>query len=126
MGDKKTFRDLIVWRKGIDLTKAVYGATKAMPDSERFGLVSQMRRAAVSVPSNIAEGNARQTLNEYIRYLVIARGSLAELETQMIIARELNLLTDMHHLMDLLAETDRLLQALIRSLKNKRASSTSH
>ncbi len=79
-----------------------------------------MRRAAISIASNIAEGNARQTLKDYIHFLAIARGSLAELETQIIIAHELNMLTESNDLMERLSETDRLLQALIRSLQNKR------
>jgi four helix bundle protein len=120
MADKKTFRDLIAWRKAIELTKAVYKITQAMPKAERFGLTAQVRRAAVSVPSNIAEGNARQTLQDYIHFLTIARGSLAELETQIIIAQELNMLTEIGSLMELLLEVDRILQGLIRSLQEKR------
>ena len=120
MESARTFRDLIVWRKAVDLAKAVYQATRAMPETERFGLIAQMRRAAVSVPSNIAEGNARHTLKDYIHFLSLARGSLAELETQITIARELNMLNDPHPLVDLLSETDRLLQGLIRSLQEKR------
>ena len=120
MGSARTFRDLIVWRKAVDLAKAVYQATRAMPETERFGLIAQMRRAAVSVPSNIAEGNARHTLKDYIHFLSVARGSLAELETQITIARELNMLNNPHPLVDLLSETDRLLQGLIRSLQEKR------
>ena len=116
MGNKKTFRDLIVWRKSIDLAKAVYQATQKMPSIERFGLVAQMRRAAVSIASNSAEGNARQTLGDYIHFLVIARGSLAELETQITIAGELKMLKESPDLIELLAETDRLLQALIRQI----------
>jgi four helix bundle protein len=121
MGKKKTFRDLMAWRKSIDLAKAVYQITQTMPDTERYGLIRQMRRAAVSIASNIAEGNARQTLNEYIHVLAVARGSLAELETQMIIADELNLLKKSDLVTSLLLETDRLVQALIRGLRNKRA-----
>jgi len=124
MGSARTFRDLIVWRRAIELAKAVYQATRAMPETERFGLIAQMRRAAVSVPSNIAEGNARHTLKDYIHFLSMARGSLAELETQITIARELNMLNDPHPLVDLLSETDRLLQGLIRSLQEKRKRST--
>ena len=120
MGSARTFRDLIVWRRAIELAKAVYQATRAMPETERFGLIAQMRRAAVSVPSNIAEGNARHTLKDYIHFLSVAPGSLAELETQITIARELNMLNDPHPLVDLLSETDRLLQGLIRSLQEKR------
>jgi four helix bundle protein len=124
MGSARTFRDLIVWRKAVDLAKAVYEATRAMPETERFRLIAQMRRAAVSVPSNIAEGNARHTLKDYIHCLSVARGSLAELETQITIARELNMLNNPHPLVDLLSETDRLLQGLIRSLQEKRKRST--
>ena len=126
MADKKTFRDLIAWQKSIQLTRIVYQVTKAMPDAERFGLISQMRRAAVSIASNIAEGNARQTLSDYIHFLVIAHGSLAELETQITIARELQMLQKTGSLVELLEETDRLVQGLIRSLQNKRKENQRH
>ena len=88
--DIKTFRDLIAWQKAMSLAKQVYQLTMGMPASEKFGLTSQMRRAAVSVPSNIAEGHGRQSLTEYIRFLKVARGSLMELQTQRILAEELN------------------------------------
>ena len=114
---KKTFRDLIVWRKSIELATTAYRATECFPDAERYGLTSQMRRAAVSIPSNIAEGNARQGRADYIRFLTIARGSLAELETQLVIAHKLCFLAEKEPLMEPLREVDRLLQALIRSLK---------
>ena len=78
MAEKKTFRDLVAWQKGIELAKVVYQVTRRMPRDERFGLISQMRRAAVSVPCNIAEGNARHALGDYLQFLAIARGSLAE------------------------------------------------
>ena len=123
MGDKKTFRDLIVWQRSIDLAKAVYRMTATMPNTERFGLISQMQRAAVSIASNIAEGNARQTLKDYIHFLIMARGSLAELETQITIAQELRMIQEKDNPAELLAETDRLLQGLIRSLKNKQKES---
>ena len=113
----KTFRDLIAWQKGMELAKQVYQATKSMPDSERFGLMMQMRRAAVSVPSNIAEGYARQSRADYLRFLRIARGSLAELYTQMILSEQLGFLQIPQTLADLQAETDRVLQGLIRSLE---------
>ena len=118
MNHKMTFRNLHAWRRAVDLAKAVYHATQRLPASERFGLALQMRRAAVSIPSNIAEGNARQTRADYLRFLGIARGSLAELETQITIATELNLLSATAPLMELLVETDRLLQGLIRSLQS--------
>jgi four helix bundle protein len=90
-----------------------------MPESERFGLTNQMRRAAVSVPSNIAEGHARQSRPDYLKFLRIARGSLAELTTQVEIAWELNLMPVDSAFGDLLAEVDRVLQGLIRSLEAK-------
>lgn len=88
----KTHRDLDVWRDGIELVKRVYDLIRRFPEDERFGLIAQMRRAAVSVPSNIAEGAARGSRSEFARYVAIARGSLAELETQITIAVELSYL----------------------------------
>ena len=120
MAKKKTFRDLIVWRKSVELAKLIYLATRSMASEERFGLTAQMRKAAVSVPSNIAEGNARQTLNDYLHFLSMSRASLAELETQILIAQELNMLKDADRATSLVAEVDRMLQALIRSLQEKR------
>ena len=111
----KTFRDLVVWQKGMALAKEVYKATSVMPDTERFGLTSQMRRAAVSIPSNVAEGYARQSRVEYIRFLKVARGSLAELRTQILLSGELNFLRNSAELGPLLDETERLLAGLIRS-----------
>lgn len=113
----KTFRDLIVWQKGMALAKEVYKATSVMPDAERFGLTAQMRRAAVSIPSNIAEGYARQSRVEYIRFLKVARGSLAELRTQVLLSGELNFLRNSAEIGPLLDETERLLAGLIRSLR---------
>jgi four helix bundle protein len=114
----KTFRDLIAWQKAMLLAKQVYQTSTQMPDSEKFGLTNQMRRAAVSTPSNIAEGHGRQSLPEYIRYLKIARGSLMELQTQLILASDLNFIRVSEPLEELQAETDRVLQGLIRSLEN--------
>jgi len=113
-----TFRDLVVWRRTIELGKAVYKTTQTMPNDERYGLTQQMRRAAVSIPSNIAEGNARRSRQDYIRFLVIARGSLAELETQLIIAEELKMLRKEQTMWDLIGETTRMLQSLINSLSH--------
>ncbi len=83
------FRDLKIWKKGIEITKSCYLLTTTFPESEKFGLVSQMRRSAVSIPSNVAEGNGRETDKEFLRFLYIARGSLAELETQYFLSKEL-------------------------------------
>jgi four helix bundle protein len=114
----KTFRGLIAWQKAMELTKHVYRVTTQMPESERFGLTSQIRRAAVSIPSNIAEGYARQSRVDYIRFLKTARGSLVELQTQIILSEQLSLVQFPSESTNLLAETDRVLQGLIRSLEN--------
>jgi len=83
---------LEIWKKGIEITKQVYNITESFPKTEIYGLTSQMRRAAVSIPSNISEGAARNTKKEFIQFLHNARGSLSELDTQMIIALELGFL----------------------------------
>ena len=89
--EKKTqnYKDLVVWQKGISLAKAIYQLTTKFPGDEKFGLVSQMRRAAISIPSNIAEGQARHTTGEFIQFISHAEGSTAELETQIILSIEL-------------------------------------
>ena len=91
MEDKiKNFRDLKIWQKGIELVKEVYKVTKDFPKEELYGISSQMRRAAVSIPSNVAEGFRRRHNKEFQQFLNIALGSSAELETQAVIAKELN------------------------------------
>ncbi len=85
----ESYKDLLVWQKGIRLVKEIYQITGNFPDSEKYGLVAQMRRAAVSVPSNIAEGQARHTTGEFVQFVSHAEGSVAELETQIIISLEL-------------------------------------
>ena len=85
----QNYKDLVVWQKGIDLAKGIYRLTRKFPREEKFGLVSQMRRAAVSIPSNIAEGQARHTTGEFIQFISHAEGSVAELETQLILSVEL-------------------------------------
>lgn len=92
MGTIKTFRELDIWKKGIELVKEIYKATEKFPNNELYGLTSQMRRSAVSVPSNAAEGFRRKHSKEFKQFLNIALGSLAELETQIIIAKELGYL----------------------------------
>ena len=85
----KNYKKLIVWQKSIQLTKDIYRLVKLLPKEETYGLSDQMRRAAISVPSNISEGNARDTQGEVVHFLSIAQGSLAELETQLILCSEL-------------------------------------
>jgi len=87
----QSYKDLIVWQKGISLAKIVYRLTQGFPSAERFGLVAQMRPAAISIPSNIAEGQARHTTGEFIQFISHAEGSVAELDTQLILSTELKL-----------------------------------
>lgn len=115
----KTFRDLIVWQRGMDLARASYRATDSMPKSEMFCLTSQMRRAATSIPKNIAEGFGKHTRPEFIHGLRIAMGSLHEPETAYELATTLALITPQDKLLEQLAEEDRLLNSLIRKLEAK-------
>jgi len=108
-----THKDLAVWTEAITLDTEIYKLTANYPDSERFGLMSQMRRAAVSVPSNIAEGTARSTNKEYIHFLNISLGSLAELETQILISQNLKFLSSTEILKDL-----ELIRAKLYKLRN--------
>ena len=120
-GKIKTHRDLKVWQLGMDVTEQIYQLTDAFPDSERFGLISQLRGAAVSVPANIAEGNARASTKEYLRHLSIAVGSLAEVETFLDLALRLRYGAPprVQKLNELVAEERRMLRGLQRSLNAK-------
>ena len=109
------------WRKGMDLVKAVYIATSKLPSDEKFGLVSQMRRSAVSVPSNFAEGFGRHGDGEFLHFVGVSRGSLFELETQIKLCKELNLIRDTDHLLGLCDECGRLLMATQQTLRRKRS-----
>ena len=103
------------WRQGMQLVKAVYGLSACFPGDERFGLTQQMRRAAVSIPSNIAEGAARSGAKEYAHFISVARGSLAELTTQIQIARMLGYLDDTTEILNLTDHVGRLLTGLYRN-----------
>ena len=120
MGVQK-YEDLIVWQKAMDLAVEVYKLTKLLPDDETYVLTGQMRRAAVSIPSNIAEGQERNTTKDFIRYLYIAKGSKGELETQISLCIRLELLTQAQiaAAKDLLNEIGKMLNALIQSLSAK-------
>jgi len=89
---EESYRQLEVWQRSMDLAELVYTLTEQMPDNERYGLVSQLRRTAVSIPSNIAEGYGRSHRGDYLRHLSIARGSLMEIETQLTLSVRLKLL----------------------------------
>ncbi len=114
----KSFKDLVVWQKAMDLAEECYLISDKLPKREMFGLSSQIQRSATSVPSNIAEGNGRDHVAEYIHHLSIARGSLSELETQLLLAQRLRYVTamELQCALSLIAEVGRMLTALKRSL----------
>jgi four helix bundle protein len=120
MAQINSYKDLIVWQKGKELAKLIHQETRSMPRSEMFGLTAQMRRAAVSIPSNIAEGYNRKTRPEYLRGLRIASGSQAELTTQWEISEALEYVKPNPQVANLLVEIDRMLFALVRKLEQKR------
>jgi len=115
-----TYRDLVAWKKAIELVTEIYKATAGFPKDELYGLTSQLRRAAVSVPSNIAEGQGRLTKGEFQQFLGHARGSLLEVETQIIIALNLTYLNQdqANRLLSLAAELGRILNGLLSSIRN--------
>ena len=123
----KSFRDLRVWQAGIELVRIVYELTSKFPRSETYGLASQMQRAAVSIPSNIAEGHARESTKEYLQHLSMAQASLAELETQLEIARQLNYISeaDTSQLFEKISSLGRQLFALRNALMNPKAKAAS-
>lgn len=113
----RNFKDLKIWQKGIEIIKDVYTLTRHFPREELYGLTSQVRRSAISIPSNIAEGFKRYHNKEYSQFLHIALGSAAELETQLIIAKELGFITE-DKLTDILEKLDHV-SKMISSLLNK-------
>jgi four helix bundle protein len=123
----KSHHDLILWRKAVDLAVEAYHVTAHFPRAELYGLSSQLRRAAVSVASNIAEGAARRTTRDLIAFLHVARGSLAEVETQLLIAQRVNAVRPeaCGSLQGLIEETGKMLHALIKSLRARIADTSS-
>jgi len=113
----KTHKDLVVWQKAMDFVFDIYKLTSNFPSDEKFGLISQMRRSSVSIPSNIAEGAARNSTKDYVRFLYISLGSLSELETQIIIASKLDYMDN--PLEEKIIEIRKMLTALIKSLKQR-------
>ena len=114
----RSYKDLVVWQKGIQLARLVCGLTRAFPSEEKFGIVAQMRQAAVSIPSNVAEGQARHTTGEFNQFISHAEGSLAELDTQLILSIELKFCSESaaEPAFTLLDEIRRTLNALRRKL----------
>ena len=119
--ETRSYRDLLVWQRSMALAREVYAATEAFPRSEEFGLVSQIRRAAVSVPSNIAEGRGRATPKSFSLFLSQARGSLYELQTQVELAGDLGFIDKerAQSVMSEAAEIARMVQGLVASLKRR-------
>jgi four helix bundle protein len=118
----KSYRDLQVWQKAMDLVVESYKVTRLLPKVETYGLASQIQRAAVSIPANIAEGHGREHLGDYIHHLSIANGSLMELETHFFIANRLSYITEaqLQSALDNAAELGRMLAGLISKLKTRR------
>jgi four helix bundle protein len=124
MSDKpkiRNYRDLGVWQNGMDIALAVYKVAKTFPDDERFGLTSQLRRAAASVPANIAEGHARSSTKDYLRHVSIAIGSLAEVATFVELAGRLNYgrIDELRKIYEMTTEERKMLRALQKSLRRR-------
>jgi four helix bundle protein len=115
----RSYRDLVAWKKAIELVTEIYRLTEGFPKGELFGLMSQIRRAAVSIPSNIAEGHARTSRKEFQYFLSNARGSMAELETQIIISHNLGFINepDLICFLEQVAEVGRIINGLLTALK---------
>lgn len=120
MSEIKSYRDLIVWQKAMQATVLIYESSKRFPKEEQFALTSQLRRSAVSIPSNIAEGYGRGSKPDYVRFLQIARGSLFEAQTQIELALQLRFVspTDTEEIQDLLHEIERMLNSMISKLSS--------
>jgi four helix bundle protein len=118
----QSYKDLVVWQKGIALAKIVYRLTQDLPPEEKFGLVAQMRRSAVSISSNVAEGQARHTTGEFIQFISHAEGSVAELDTQLILSTELGFCDRSNTVgaFELVDELRRMLNVLRRKLATRK------
>ncbi len=119
MSDVKDYKDLIIWQKGMDIAEKCYYLTKNYPKDEIYGITQQIRRSAVSIPANIAEGYGRRYTKEYVKFLNIAQGSVNELETHLILSARVGLCTDddLKEIMSLLQEEARMIIALIKKLE---------
>ena len=119
----RNYQELIAWQRSMDLVESVYKVSRVFPREELYALTSQIRRAAVSIPSNIAEGQGRRTTSDFLRHLSIAYGSLREVETQLFIAERLSYLTaaQLEPVMAYAGEVGRLLNGLMNSLSGQRS-----
>ena len=114
-----SYKELAVWQKSMVLVKEIYSLSESFPEYERFGLTNQIRKSSISIPSNIAEGWGRLSRKNYIQFLRISRGSLFELETQILIAIELNYINDNEISQNLITEISKMLNSLIKKLEEK-------
>lgn len=120
MSSISSYKDLLIWKKGIIIVVKVYQLTKAFPSEELYALTSQIKRASVSIPSNIAEGYGRNTDKSFSHFIDISRGSLCELETQLIIAKELGFIVNFelyNEILELIIEESKMINAFSKSLK---------
>ncbi len=126
MNSIQSYKDLMVWQKAMDLVEIVYRITKEFPREEIYGLTAQIRRSVISIPSNIAEGQRRHHLKEYVQFLFIAKGSVAELETQIEIAKRLSFLSNplFTNVESLLTEISKMLTKLISNLTSGQRTTT--
>jgi four helix bundle protein len=125
---KINFKDLDVWKLGMSLAKLVYEATASFPESEKYGITSQIRRASVSVPSNIAEGADRASTKDFIRFLNMSLGSLAELETQMLLSKDLTFISE-HKTSEIVMQITRIRKMIVslkKALANKLNATTNY
>jgi four helix bundle protein len=121
MGEVRSYQDLMVWQAGMDLAEAVYELTKVFPADERFGLIRQLRRSAVSVPANIAEGHGRDSTKQYVYHVSVAMGSIAESETHLLLAKRFQYGTanEIDSALKKCGEINRMLRALQKSLRRR-------
>jgi four helix bundle protein len=120
MGEIKSYKDLLIWQRGIDLTQEIYTLTNLFPNTEQFGLISQMRRCSISVPSNIAEGFGRESNASFAQFIKISRGTLYELETQILIAKRIGLIENQitfDKLISLISELAKMISGFLKSIK---------
>jgi four helix bundle protein len=117
--DELKHRNLEVWKRAIALAEQIYKITKSFPADERFALTDQIRRAVISVPSNIAEGSGRQTPKDFANFLSIARGSLAEIDAQLVVAQRLGYVSDIIVVTDEIVQLSKMLNAFITTLRSK-------
>lgn len=115
------YQELTVWKKAMDVADRIYDVTAAFPEQERYGIVSQLRRSAISIPSNIAEGHARSSTKEFLQFIAIAKGSLAEAETQLLFAERRQWISpsDRQQVLALCDEVNRMLTSMQKSLRQK-------